>query len=131
MASVKLTDDFVNSLPASTSQVEYYDYSFTAGGSFGVRVTPPRGTKSFFVIYSINRRRKRMTLGRYPVLSLDKAKARAYEIIRQAQAGQDPAAQSRLHGRPALAVAAPGLEGDPPCRYHHHRQRRLERSVRR
>ncbi len=98
MAFVELTDDLVHSLSASTAQVEYYDYTFTAGGSFGVRVTPPRGTKSFFVIYSINGRRKRMTLGRYPVLSLAKAKAQAFDVIRQAQAGQDPAAQSRLAG---------------------------------
>lgn len=98
MAFVKLTDDLVHSLTPSTSQVEYYDYTFTAGGSFGVRITPPRGTKSFFVIYSINGRRKRMTLGRYPVLSLAKAKAQAFDIIRQAQAGQDPAVQSRLAG---------------------------------
>lgn len=40
---------------------------------------PPSGTKSFVLMYYVGERKKRLTLGRYPVLSLTDARRRALD----------------------------------------------------
>jgi site-specific recombinase XerD len=94
LAFVSLDTDLVKRLATARSQEEFYDSEFMGGGSFGVRVSKG-GSKVFFLIYSIAGRRRRMTLGRYPLLSLEDARARAYEIIRQVAEGRDPSAELR------------------------------------
>ena len=51
---------------------------------FGVRISPS-GTKTFFAEGNFNRSRqtKRRSLGRYPIVPLDTAKAKARELLYQ------------------------------------------------
>src|SRR4051794_39730136 len=70
----------------STGQVEYYDTLLPA---FGVRVSYS-GTKAWFVMTRVDRKLTRLTLGRYPVLSLAEARDKARGVIEHARAGGDP-----------------------------------------
>ena len=98
-----LTASIVDSADAPAGgQFEIYDESFSHGGSFGLRVNQ-RGTKSFFLIYSLLGKRKRMTLGRYPEIELEQAKRRAVELVGKVSRGEDPAAdQKRLKRQPSF-----------------------------
>lgn len=94
MPKVKLTDLLIrNQKPGKTRQ-EYWDEAFT-GGSFGVRVTP-RGEKSFILMYRFSGRLRRLTLGKYPLLSLSQARKKAREALGQVAQGNDPAAEKSL-----------------------------------
>ena len=57
---------------------------------FGMRVTKA-GTKTFILIYRHRGRTRRMTLGRFPVLSLGDAREKANEALRELNSGSDPA----------------------------------------
>ncbi|MCB0325463.1 MAG: integrase arm-type DNA-binding domain-containing protein, partial [Bdellovibrionales bacterium] len=96
MPSLRLTDELVRTLEPTGGQEEFYDRSFRAGGSFGVRVGAG-GRRAFFLIFSLHGRRKRITLGRYPVVSLSQARARALEVLRAVADGRDPAAEQRTY----------------------------------
>lgn len=61
-------------------------YSDDALPGFGVRVTP-NGAKSFVLL--VGRQRKRLTIGRYPLISLKEARARARELIAERILGKD------------------------------------------
>lgn len=95
MPQLKLTEGVLKSLSTSRTQEEFYDSSFTAGGSFGVRVSAG-GRKVFFYIYSLGGRRRRMTIGGYPTLSLNEARERALSITKELVAGRDPAREKRV-----------------------------------
>lgn len=82
----------ISKLNTDRVQEEFYDSSFAVGGSFGVRVNKS-GRKSFFVIYPIGGRRKRMTLGTFPLISYLQAKEYAVAVMGQAAAGHDPKAK--------------------------------------
>lgn|GEM_PF-6035938 len=94
MSTANLTEDFVEGLSTQDAQEEFYDLSFIGGGSFGVRVSN-RGRKSFFLIYSLHGKRKRLTLGSYPLVSLDEARKGALRLLREVRDGLDPRAQKR------------------------------------
>lgn len=94
MPHQKLTQPFVDTLPPGLAQAEIYDALFTAPGSFGVRVGTA-GRKSYFLIYNLNGRRRRMTLGHHPLINLEEARRIALRILRQVGRGQDPAAERR------------------------------------
>lgn len=98
MASIDLTEHALSVLQTTLSQEEFYDSRFFAGGSFGVRVSKT-GRKVFFLIYSLNGRRKRMTLGTYPMMSLSEARSRAIEIRQMVDRGRDPAAENRTYSK--------------------------------
>jgi integrase len=53
---------------------------------FGIRVTA-RGVKTFTLMYGRNR--KRVTIGRYPIISLSEARAKARELIAQRVLGKE------------------------------------------
>jgi hypothetical protein len=57
---------------------------------FGIRISPS-GTKTFFAEGNFNRSRqtKRRSLGRYPVVTLDTARAKARELLCQWYIGMD------------------------------------------
>lgn len=95
MPEVKLTETLLKSLSTTRTQEEFYDSTFVAGGSFGVRVSSG-GRKVFFYIYSVAGRRRRMTVGGYPALSLSEARTRAISITREIAAGRDPAREKRV-----------------------------------
>ena len=88
MSAPPLTDFALKKLPAptGTERVEVWDGK-VAG--LGVRVSP-LGTKSFVLVYRFKRRARRLTLGRYPTLSLGDARQLALEALRSLTHGSDP-----------------------------------------
>lgn len=87
MATRKLTERGVAALSATGSRIEVWDELLP---HFGVRVSE-RGVKVFVVRYRANGAYRRMNLGRYPVLTLSKARERARKVLADAAAGADPA----------------------------------------
>ncbi|MGE3933631.1 MAG: polysaccharide biosynthesis tyrosine autokinase [Rhodospirillaceae bacterium] len=82
MPKAHLTDTSIKSLKPQAIQVTYWD---TALPSFGCRVSPG-GTKTFTVMYGENR--KRVTIGRYPTLTLAEARAKAREMLAEVALGR-------------------------------------------
>lgn len=77
--------------PGKTAQKRYYDDTLKG---FGVRVTSG-GTKAFFVEKLIKRKLCRITLGRYPELTVEMAKNEAKKLLGQIAMGIDPVAEKR------------------------------------
>jgi len=77
-----LTDTSIKSLKPQGIQVTYWDIALP---SFGCRVSPG-GTKTFTVMYGENR--KRVTIGRYPTLTLAEARAKAKEMLAEVALGK-------------------------------------------
>ena len=87
MAQYPLTDVKIRKLkPNAAKRIEIWDAKFPG---FGVRVSPS-GTKSFVLLYRQNGRARRMTLGRYPALSLGEAREMAKEALNQLTHGNAP-----------------------------------------
>jgi integrase len=79
---LNLTDLTIRKLPAPpTGQKAYYDDSIKG---FGIRVSS-KGTKTFTLLYGDPR--KRMTIGRYPILTLSQARTEAKRILAKDQLG--------------------------------------------
>lgn len=85
--TTKLTDVRVQSLKPKKDRYEVWD---PAAPGFGVRVTP-RGVKSFVYVYRFDGTPRRMTLGRYPKLTLAQARIK-YATAKAAldEKGVDP-----------------------------------------
>ena len=82
-----LTDFAIRNIPSpNAGQCEIWD---TRIPGFGVRVSHG-GSKAFVLLYRFNGRPRRMTLGRYPTLSLADARVMAHEASRAAALGSDP-----------------------------------------
>jgi integrase len=78
-----LTDISIKALqPPLSGQVTYTDDSLPG---FGVRVSKG-GVKSFVVV--MGRSRRRLTIGRYPTISLQKARGRARELLAERTLGK-------------------------------------------
>lgn len=87
MARLKLTTAAVERLkPPGSGQVDYFDKYLP---SFGIRVSHS-GTKAWFVMTRVHGRQTRLTLGRYPSLSLQDARSKARQSLQQAGSGIDP-----------------------------------------
>jgi integrase len=67
-------------------QIEYYDRRLP---SFGVRLSYS-GTKSWFIMTRLDGKLIRVTLGKYPALSLAAAREEARRTLHLIQAGKDP-----------------------------------------
>jgi integrase len=87
----RLTAVSVEQARSSGERVEYAD-ELTPG--LRLRVGN-NGHKSWSVICRVGGRKKRMTLGSYPALSLANARTAALAVIAKAQAGDDPLADRR------------------------------------
>jgi len=86
----KLTKRVVDSLTAGDR--DQFAWCSEMRG-FGVRVLPT-GVKSFFVQYrNAGGRSRRMTIGRYGVLTVDQARDKAREILVQVSKGEDAASE--------------------------------------
>ena len=96
MPRVDLNTNALENLVAEDGQKEFYDSSFTEKGSFGIRVNG-RGTRSFFLIYSLHGQRKRMTIGQYPRVSLEQARQTARSILEEVDSGKDPALERKVY----------------------------------
>jgi hypothetical protein len=94
---VALTDRVVQQAKASGARVEIPDAVLP--GLY--LIVQPTGMKSWAVRYRFDRRTRKLTLsGRYPVLSLSKAREAARAALESVSAGKDPAAAKRA-GIPA------------------------------
>jgi len=102
---MKLTDLAVaRAKPPASGRIEIWDSMLP---SFGLRISE-QGTKSWMVMYRVRGGapgKRRLTLGRYPVISLAKARERARRIFELAFDGIDPA-----EGRPPAREPAPSFE---------------------
>jgi integrase len=74
--------------PPATGQIEHYDRRLPG---FGLRVSY-HGSKSWFLMTRLDGRLVRVTLGKYPALSLADARDQARSAARLAMEGKDPRA---------------------------------------
>lgn len=88
MPRLHLTDRAIRGLSTERIQEDVYD---TVLPSFGVRVG--QRDKAFFVRYRSKGHNRRVTLGRYPRLSLAEARERARAILGEVAQDTDPAAE--------------------------------------
>src|SRR5215813_6874146 len=88
MAKRTLTDKFVKSAPLPTDrpQVDYWD---AATPGFGLRVTS-EGVKTWSIIYRVDGKQVRQSLGRYAGVSLADARRKAADIRETLTTGKDP-----------------------------------------
>ncbi len=84
---------------AAGARLEIFDAKLAG---FGVRVTA-NGAISYFYLYSVSRRRRRLTLGSHPILSAAAARDAALQAAAEVRAGGDPANKKRVD-RDALSV---------------------------
>ena len=91
--SETLTDLKIRKLRSEPNRrVEIWDARVPA---FGIRVSPS-GNRSFVLLYRHKGRSRRMTIGRYPVVSLYEARNRAIEALGQVARGVDPQVQKAV-----------------------------------
>lgn len=86
MAVIRFTDRWIQSCCARTARDDYAD-ALCPG--LHLRISR-RGAKTFSVMLRIHGRQQRRTLGRYPRLSLAKARDEAVSLLRNAVEGVDP-----------------------------------------
>jgi len=103
MATIRLTDRTLKGLSTERAQEEYLDELLDG---FGVRVSGATGRKTFFVRYRVDGTRRRLTLGRYPVMSLTRARAKAKAKLLDVMDGNDPAAEPEPLETPTFAELA-------------------------
>ncbi len=87
MPTALLTARFVESVKPTAKQVDYWDKKITG---LGIRVSPA-GAKSWVLMYRLNGRLRRWTVGRTPALSLADARQQARTALRGIPLGLDPA----------------------------------------
>lgn len=105
MPKITLTDSVVKSLKSATGQnaTIYFD-SATPGLSL---VVSAHGTKSWTARFRADERQQRLTIGKYPAVSLRAARDAMYGIRVDLSKGRNPAAdkrQHRQHRREAIRV---------------------------
>jgi integrase len=104
---MKITKLAVDKLPIPlalienrTAQKRYYDETLKG---FGVRVTSG-GTKAFFVEKLVNSRLRRITVGRYPELTVELARKEAQKLLGQIATGIDPIAEKKAAKKRLLTL---------------------------
>ena len=90
MAKTYSTDLEIKSLTAGPTQYEAWDGDPSVPG-LGIRISPG-GTKSFVLVYRMGGRSRRLTLGKYGVISLAEARQRGRAAIADVAIGVDPQA---------------------------------------
>ena len=76
-SSVRFTDAYIKSLKPTASRYDLYDANLAG---FGIRVSPS-GAKSWMALSRNLGRKTRVTLGRYPQMSLGIARQRAMNTL--------------------------------------------------
>lgn len=88
MSGEGLTDLAIRKMAANAGRrVEVWDARVPG---FGLRVSSG-GAKTFVLMYRVGQRKRRLTLGRYPVLSLAEARQQALAALARVGHGADPA----------------------------------------
>ncbi|WP_206675442.1 site-specific integrase [Mariprofundus sp. KV] len=85
---VIFTDRYIKSLKPTDKRQDLREGKPNVG--FGIRIYP-NGDKSWFYIYRIDKRLRRMTLGKYPAMSLSEARKAYSDARRTFENGGDPA----------------------------------------
>jgi integrase len=91
MPTVTLAAKTVVHLKPTEARVDYFDDRLPG---FGMRVTAS-GVKTWFYVYRIEGRLRRWTIGRYPAISLAKARRKAKAGERDVANGADPAEEKQ------------------------------------
>jgi integrase len=73
-------------------------------------IVQPTGRKAWQVRYRFGKKHRRMTLGKYPLLSLADARARASEALIAAQDGKDPAGEREAEKAARVEVQLSGRD---------------------
>jgi hypothetical protein len=92
MPRVKLTKSVIDTLPAPSKELVYWD---TGSTGFGVKVTP-KGRKVFIVLYRIGgagSRLRKYTIGPYGRVTLHQAKVAAQQVYAAKLEGRDLATE--------------------------------------
>lgn len=101
MPTRKLTDLFVERVkPPASGRAEYFDASF---GGLSLRVTE-RGAKSWAVLYRMNGRQRRYTIGTYPAIKPAQARREATTALERVRQGVDPTAEKKARLATPLPV---------------------------
>lgn len=95
---MKFTD-----LSVKAAQPKAKDYFIREGLGFALKVTPA-GRKVFVVIYDYAGKRKRLTLGTYPGLTLAAARKQHREARAAIELGRDPAAEKQAAKKQIVAT---------------------------
>ncbi len=102
MPSKALTDAIVaEATPPARGRLELWDAELPG---FGLRITPA-GQRSWQVMYRIEGRKRRLTLGSFPALPLKIARDAARATLKEVAKGNDPAAQRASLRSGALTFA--------------------------
>lgn len=83
---MQFTEKFIQALKP---KIQRYDVREQRGEGFAIRVSPS-GEKSWVFIYSFEGRKRRMTLGSYPHLSLADARKKHREALKLLERDKDP-----------------------------------------
>ena len=103
MAIIRFTDKTLRGLkPDPSRRVDYWD-SLLSG--FGLRLQPT-GIRTFFVGTRINGKYRRITLGRYDLLSLADARVKAKAILVDAHAGVGPELRKKREEKGTFGAVA-------------------------
>ncbi|KZX94493.1 MULTISPECIES: tyrosine-type recombinase/integrase [unclassified Sulfitobacter] len=73
-------------------------------------VVQPSGRKGWQVRYRFGKKHRRMTLGKYPLLSLAEARTRASEVLIAAQDGRDPAGEKEAETKARVEIEQSGRD---------------------
>ncbi len=108
MARTVLTDLALRRLvPPAGQRIELWD-AYIEG--FGFRSTK-HGQGSFFVMYRVDGRQRRQTLGRFPAMTLEDARQQARDALTKARNGIDPAIERDLKAEMETRRKARTVEG--------------------
>lgn len=88
------TDRYIKSLKPKKDQFKPVDIREGSGDGFAVTLFPS-GEISFIYIYHFLGRKRRMTLGRYPHMSLSDAKKEHRDALKVLESGKDPALEKK------------------------------------
>jgi integrase len=94
MPRIRLTQNAINALPISNSDIVYWD---TSCAGFGVKVTP-KGRKVFIVLYrtaGAGSKLRKYTIGPYGRVTLHQARVAAQKVFAAKLEGRDLAAEKR------------------------------------
>ena len=83
---MKFTERFIQSLKPKNAR---YDYREKSGNGFAIRVFPS-GEKSWIFLYTFEGRKRRLTLGNYPTMSLNKARQEHRKALSSLADKKDP-----------------------------------------